>query len=645
MSSASRRNLPVFAFAVAVVAALLWILGRDSAPDLAPAEQPVAKPAKAQVPPPPAPAVAEPAADEEATSQAPPVRLIPATVEEDANAEFGAFDGRVVNFGSGKGLAGVEVVFAHAGTATTVRSTDDGRFAFAPPGPGTYRLAVATAEGFLPFAPEWGQSPVALTAHPQRRISGIIIYMIPAIDYTGVVVDGAGAPVSDAAVRLLDTPAAEFALSPIPTAFTSGANGEFLFHAPDDALLEAEHPAHGRGRARMGSDAQMTHRLEIRLTEADTDRAAAGRIAGRVADSEGKPVPGAAIRAIPQRSQPGPVLHASRHLEADDSGAFSFDDLDAPAYLIHASRDGYARTTVSALLGEESVEVVLEPAASIHGRVVSGSDSTPVPAFTVAVLQGKTELLQRVVAHTSVFDANGEFTIDGLEPGEYGLRAMAYGYAPSAPVRASATSKPDGGDEVTVELLAGGTLFGTVVGAPDGKPLDHARVTVEGGVGRGSSAMPLISTYVTDASGEFELAGLSSGRASVHVAAFDHNPRIIGGLVVADGSRSGPITVALSPVKEGEKPRLELVGIGVVLAPSEDGLEILRLIEGGGAAEAGLLPGEIITAVEGMPVVSGSMQDAIQKIRGPEGSRVVLTVKKLDGSSVTVAAPRRRIKA
>ena len=117
-------------------------------------------------------------------------------------------------------------------------------------------------------------------------------------------------------------------------------------------------------------------------------------------------------------------------------------------------------------------------------------------------------------------------------------------------------------------------------------------------------------------------------------------------LQVIDRLEVGPVRVELTPLKEGEKPKIELAGIGAVLAPIEDGLEIQRSIEGGGAADAGLGAGDVIVAVDGVSVLGASMQESIQRIRGPEGTQVVLTVKKkADGTVVEIAVVRKKIRA
>ena len=149
-----------------------------------------------------------------------------------------------------------------------------------------------------------------------------------------------------------------------------------------------------------------------------------------------------------------------------------------------------------------------------------------------------------------------------------------------------------------------------------------------------------------DADGEFELAGVPPGMKSIRVYAFKHHSRIISNLKVVEGARIGPLEVDLQATKEGEEPKLELAGIGVAIRPGDDGLVIERLIAGGGAAEAGLVKGDVITAVERQPVTDLGFDASLQRIRGPEGTTVRLMVRKVSAQEpIEILVPRRRIRS
>lgn len=68
-------------------------------------------------------------------------------------------------------------------------------------------------------------------------------------------------------------------------------------------------------------------------------------------------------------------------------------------------------------------------------------------------------------------------------------------------------------------------------------------------------------------------------------------------------------------------------GIHVRMGYSEEsGLRIVDVPHGGGGYEAGLQEGDRISAIDDVPVRSMSMQEVVEKLRGPVGSRVELVV-------------------
>jgi hypothetical protein len=254
----------------------------------------------------------------------------------------------------------------------------------------------------------------------------------------------------------------------------------------------------------------------------------------------------------------------------------------------------------------------------------------------------RTGLVDVVAAHESVFDADGEFDLDGLEAGDTWVRVIAPGFAPSTAVQATASDDPR---PIAISLGRGGTLIGRVIDAADRRPLSMAKVSLEMQVGTGSSALPYELVVVTDDDGAFELSGLPPGRASVFVGAFDHHAQIVGGLAVTEGGTLGPLTIELSPVAEGERPKIELAGLGLALAANDDGLAVNQVFAGGGGEEAGIAVGDTILAVDGARVATLGFEAALQAIRGPVGSSLRLTVKAPDGAVREVDAVRRKIRA
>ena len=86
------------------------------------------------------------------------------------------------------------------------------------------------------------------------------------------------------------------------------------------------------------------------------------------------------------------------------------------------------------------------------------------------------------------------------------------------------------------------------------------------------------------------------------------------------------------------------VGIGITIMATEDGtgLEILKLEPEGPAREAGILPGDILTAVEGQSVKDLGTNGAADLIQGEPGTFVNVEVLR-EGESLTFTVERRQI--
>ena len=87
------------------------------------------------------------------------------------------------------------------------------------------------------------------------------------------------------------------------------------------------------------------------------------------------------------------------------------------------------------------------------------------------------------------------------------------------------------------------------------------------------------------------------------------------------------------------------VGIGVIVGVNDNNeIEIIAPFEGSPAYEAGIEPGDVLTAVEGAAYSGDMLTEAVDAIKsGEEGTSVNITIRKSSGENVDLSVERRDI--
>lgn len=610
-----------------VVGVLLWRTLRGNAPPPAPQSASPAQPPPRRLP----------------QVQASPLHLPAAIAEDLESAEHGVFEGQVVSSEDQSGVPAASLTFLHDGIAVSVLADEKGRFRFVPGAPGRFELSSITAEGFLPYLPALGYSPVVLLARAGSRVRDLTLYLERREIFLGVVLDPSAQPVADAQVRIFEEQG-ESSGAPLH----SDARGEFRFSARKGALLQALHPLYAPGFAVLSSGLGGKSKVTLRLREKAGQETADKSIAGWVLDSAGNGIEGAQVTARAPE-QIGVAFGLTERIRGQVSsrpdGSFVFAGLLPGTYQVTASLLGLAPATAEGVpAGTRELRLRLERGGSLCGEVRDADTGKPVPGFSVIVwpVQGPVERGESITR--SVFDAQGGYQVDGMAPGDYAVTVAAQRYSAAAEIKVHVAG---GGRCVTAnfKLSPGGKLFGKVV-SKNGTPIAGAHVDLEGRLGSDSSPVPLSASALTDGQGSFTMSGLSPGMHSIYVWADGHHSRILGGLQPLPDGNLGPLTVELTPTAQGEVPQVEFVGIGAVLSGRGDGLLIGKVMAGGGAAAAGITEGDAVLRIDGTPVTEVGFETAIQRIRGPEGTTIELLIRSKDGrSEYTLTVTRRRIRA
>ena len=113
-------------------------------------------------------------------------------------------------------------------------------------------------------------------------------------------------------------------------------------------------------------------------------------------------------------------------------------------------------------------------------------------------------------------------------------------------------------------------------------------------------------------------------------------------MVKATGDRWSYYIPASSYESHKEQSENAFVGVGITIQQVEGGFLVVEVTPEGPGQEAGILPGDLLIAVDSQDVRELTMSDVRNLVRGEEGSFVSLTVLR-NKQEVTVSAQRRRI--
>jgi C-terminal processing protease CtpA/Prc len=218
------------------------------------------------------------------------------------------------------------------------------------------------------------------------------------------------------------------------------------------------------------------------------------------------------------------------------------------------------------------------------------------------------------------------------------VRAHAPGFAEYAmPV-----GIPDSGgrwpyDLPRIELVAEGVIAGDVVDGR-GAPIAGARVAKDHVptwlvVGTNPEGVAL-----TDAKGRFVLRQLSEGTVALEAYAPDLGRTRVDGVRVTAGRTTEDVRIVLAVATDAQTAARAnaaegltsgatgslAVTLGETSAPTE--LVFVSVVEGSEAERAGIAPGDVLVAVDDVPV--HTMEEARARLNGPVANDVVVRVRR-----------------
>jgi len=266
-----------------------------------------------------------------------------------------------------------------------------------------------------------------------------------------------------------------------------------------------------------------------------------GRIAGRVVDAAGRPVPDFQVAAQTDRTGEGTNWVAPvRQDVSSETGEFVLENAPAGALEVRVVAKGFQPAHVGGIVVEEGetrsgVEVKLARGATLRGRAVEARSGRPVPDVEVSA---------ESAAGSVSTDADGAFQIEGLPSGKVRVTARGPDYASTS----ETVEVGESGGTVELKLSPGASVSAVVV-SPGGEPQAGAEATL---AQAGQNYAWDGTKVVAGPDGRVRFAHLAPGRYSLSAG--------------SAGRRSKPLEITVEADQSREDVRVVVGGGATVLA-------------------------------------------------------------------------------
>ncbi|MFT3692045.1 MAG: carboxypeptidase regulatory-like domain-containing protein [Kofleriaceae bacterium] len=350
-----------------------------------------------------------------------------------------------------------------------------------------------------------------------------------------------------------------------------------------------------------------------------------GVIRGRVVDSNGQPIDDAFIGVARESDESANQTDARRddqEILAGTDGHFTIKGLGTSRYTVRAmQKDGGEAFAEHVAVGAD-VTLTIQAPGSIAGLVQNASDELQIKVFADH---------QQPIREETFFHTDGKFTIDKLAPGSYRLVITSGGADRSGLVIVAAGSET----HVDFTLDRPVTIVGHAIDQRTKQPVAGIMMFAQRSMVSMAQRVPSDQRNLSDATGRFEIPYVPHGEVEIF------GRSLVEGKVVRS-----PINV-MRTVNDDDGP---VIDIGDVYITTETnglpygdlgfaitaGGTIGELVEGGPADTAGIVAGDVITEVDGIPIAG---QDVNRLIGGDPGASHEVTLERGVTVTLTLGQP------
>ncbi|MEO8587475.1 MAG: carboxypeptidase regulatory-like domain-containing protein, partial [Acidobacteriota bacterium] len=252
-----------------------------------------------------------------------------------------------------------------------------------------------------------------------------------------------------------------------------------------------------------------------------------GRVAGRVVDADGRPVPSFQVSLQTDRTSGGTTwVTPVRQDVSSETGEFLLENVPATALELRVLAKGYQPARMGGIAVEEGetrsgVEVRLLRGATVLGRVVEARSGRSLPEIEVSAESAPASVTT---------GSDGAFTLEGLAQGKTRVTAKGPEYAAASEI----VEVGESGGTVEIKLSSGASISAVVV-AQGGEPLAGAEASLAAG---GQNNYAYGGTKATSGpDGRIQFTHLAPGRYSLTAGSAGRRSRPVEVTVEADQAR------------------------------------------------------------------------------------------------------------